>query len=253
MVSIENKPIGVARGKFNAPFRTIQVEQGDSGDVLKDLVTQGQFADQPWVTWLDYDGTFDETMLDDLQVVVADAPSNSVVLVTFNATANSLGDSPAKRDKYLRKLMGTAVSDQLSIGDFGKDRISQTIIASMQAYVASLAAKLGRLGGYLPAWSIAYRDGAPMVTIGGILPTEATRPGLQQILASKDWIGIQPNEVAAPPLTLKEISALQRLLPSGQPLTRANVQALGFDLEDAQIAAYSDHYKRYPAFVQVIT
>jgi hypothetical protein len=57
--------------------------------------------------------------------------------------------------------------------------------------------------------------------------------------------------IDAPPLTTKEVMALQSMLPRKNKLTREDVQKIGFDLEEAHLTSYADHYLRYPQFAQV--
>jgi len=41
-------------------------------------------------------------------------------------------------------------------------------------------------------------------------------------------------------------------LPRANPLSRAEVRALGFDLNEEQIEAFETYYRQYPAFAQIV-
>jgi hypothetical protein len=71
------------------------------------------------------------------------------------------------------------------------------------------------------------------------------------MISDANWAGRPVDVIEAPALTAKEVSALQSQLPDSKPLTRTDVQGLGFDLEDAQLRSFVDHYLNYPSFVQV--
>lgn len=253
MISIENKPIGALRARFNAPFKTVKVEEGESNDVLRAIADDDALNRRQWVVWLDYDRALSPEVLLDIGTVVTHAPPNSVLILTVNASAGSHGDNPRKREAYVRNLLGPSVSDSLTAADFGADAIVETLAASLRSYIADQAVQLGRPGGFVEGFRIPYRDGSPMLTIGGFLCAPGARSGVRTAIADAHWPGMPRIPVAAPPLTMKEISALQRLLPSDRPITRAALRRAGFDLEDEQLSTFCEHYRRYPAFSQVVT
>src|SRR6185312_9628390 len=105
---------------------------------------------------------------------------------------------------------------------------------------------------FVPAFRIIYRDSAPMVTVGGILPAKGAARRAAELVANAGW-ACRPNQpVVAPHLTIREAAALQGLLPCPTALSRDVVQGLGFDLEDEQIAAFQRYYRQYPAFAQIV-
>ncbi|MDB5472548.1 MAG: hypothetical protein JWR84_4108 [Caulobacter sp.] len=252
MISIENKPIGALRGKFNSPFKTVIVEEGDSSVVLRDIANREKELEKPWVVWLDYDRGLTREVLDDVGIVITHAPINSVLIVTINAAAGSLGKGAGGRQHYLKNLLGDSVDDGLPQESFESEGIVGVLANALQNYLVAQAVQLGRPGGLVPGFKIPYRDGSQMLTIGGVLPAPAARSAVKACLQSVEWPGFPGVPVEAPPLTLKEITALQRLLPSAKPISRAQLRRIGFDLEDEQLRTYCEHYRRYPAFLQVV-
>lgn len=251
LISIENNDVGAIRARFNAPFRSIVVEEGDSTPVLKELSEREELHDAPWIVWLDYDRSVTESTCDDIDLLVTHAPANSVIMITVDA--GGLGTGAAGRETYLRALLGDAISDDLRTEDFAIAQMPEIIGKGLLDFIASRAVDLGRPGGFVSAFQIPYKDSSQMVTCGGILPAQAARGAARSCVADPAWPGFPSVPVIAPPLTLKEVHALQRLLPSPTVISRADVQAIGFDLLDEQILAYSAHYRRYPTFSQVVS
>ena len=130
---------------------------------------------------------------------------------------------------------------QESLADFALD------------YMRSVAADLSRPGGFLPAFRAIYRDSAPMVTVGGILPAKGAVRAATEVLGSGKWSGKPLKAIMAPHLTLREAAVLQSQLPSANQLTRKLINGLGFDLEEDQIETFQTYYKQYPAFAQIFT
>ena len=119
-------------------------------------------------------------------------------------------------------------------------------------YMKSVAADVARPGGFVPAFRAIYQDGAPMITVGGVLPTKSAAKSAADVISLSTWPCRPSLPIRAPHLTLREAVVLQSQLPSTSQLTRAAVQALGFDLDDHQIAAFEAYYKQYPSFAQIV-
>ena len=252
MISIEDDDIGFERAKFNKPYKTICVKHALSTDALQALRADEKFATRPWMVWLDYDGRLDETVIEDLRFVVENAPPNSILLTTFNADGRKYG-RPKHRIRRIRDLLGDIVPDELVREDVDEDNLSMTLANLVRDYLISTASTISRPGGFVPAFHALYRDGASMVTIGGVLPSRGDLPQVRQIVLAQDWIGIAPMPVVAPQLTLKEAAVLQAELPRSRRLTRASVRRVGFDLEEHHIKAFEMYYRFYPAFAQIST
>ena len=52
---------------------------------------------------------------------------------------------------------------------------------------------------------------------------------------------------------MREAMALQSRLPDPSGLSRGIVRALGFDLDEKEIAVYEQYYREYPAFAEIVT
>lgn len=252
MVSIENDKIGYLRAVFNKPFKSIRVVNEISTVALRSLCADDKFNACPWLVWLDYDGIFDETAADDIRLVIESAPVNTALVVTFNADHRKYG-KPKHRAGRLKNLLGEVVPDKLSREDCEGEKLPDLLANLVIDSMKSAAASACRPGGFYPCFRIVYRDGADMVTVGGILPSTGSLPTIRETVREKSWPSQPIEAVTIPPLTIKEISILQAQLPRRKKLTRTSIRRLGFDLEENQVEAYEKFYKYYPTYAQITT
>jgi hypothetical protein len=251
MISIEGNEIGYRRAVFNVPFATVRVKHGFSGAVLPELFVDENLRKKPWMIWLDYDYELNESARDDLRSVVENAPQNSILLATFNGLETKYGQA-TDRPERLREVLGDVVPDDLAKNACRSDRMQATLADLATDFLVSSAADIARPGGFVPAFKIVYQDGAPMVTVGGVLPAKGAARVAADTIDCADWPCRPPAPIKAPNLTMREAAVLQAQLPKDGPLSRANVQALGFDLEEHEIEAFQTYYRQYPSFAQIV-
>lgn len=252
MVSIEGNDVGFLRATFNSPYATVRVKKGLSGQVLPTLYEDEIIKGRPWLVWLDYDYGFDESVSDDVRSLIENAPANSIVLITFNGHEGTYGRA-ADRAERLRKVFGDVVPDDLAKVDCKDERMQETLADLAMDFMKAVAADLSRPGGFVPAFRVIYKDNAPMITVGGVLPTKGAARIATDIVAGKGWRCRPARRIVAPHLTVREAVVLQSQLPCKEPLTRAVVKRLGFDLEEEQIETFQTYYNQYPSFAQVVS
>ena len=251
MVSIESHEIGYSRAKFNSPLKTVIVKKGFSSEVLPTLYVDNKYAGRPWMVWLDYDYELRESIKSDIRSVIENAPGDSILLVTFDGKDGRYGEAP-DRPGLLRTVLGTVVPDELSKEACEGEQMRDTLADLALGYMGATAAENSRPGGFVPAFRAIYQDGAPMVTVGGVLPALENAQTAKSLVGQASWPCRPTKPIRAPHLTIREAAALQSQLPCNQKLSRADVQALGFDLEVEQIEAFENYYRQYPAFAQII-
>lgn len=252
MVSIEADDITHARALYNAPYRTVKVLKGVSDEIIPDLLARDSLRNRPWMVWLDYDRTIDEQKLQELTDLVVALPADSFLITTFSATGGPYGKQPASRPARLKQLFGDAAPEDLDVDECKEEALARVLAQATQDFLLTKALDYSRPGAYVPAFRLTYKDGTPMVTVGGFLPSVANQAEAAAATADASWVGIVDNTIDTPPLTAKESLALQEALPAASaPLTRADVQTMGFDLEDGQVESFQRHYLRYPTFSQL--
>lgn len=253
MVSIEADEIGFRRAEFNKVYRTIKLKHGQSGDVLPDLLDLDDICGRPWIVWLDYDYALNESVVEDMQWLVVNAPPNSILLFTFSANANPGVYGKLKhRPERIRSLLGGVVPDDLQSEACETTTLPITLATYALDFLASEVADAARLGGFVKAFSVPYVDSTAMVTVGGVLPTKGTVAAARAVVARSSWHCLLDEIIQAPQLTLKEIAALQSEMPSVNDLTRERVKEIGFDLRDKQIRSFQKYYKYLPSFAEVV-
>lgn len=251
MISMEESDIGYSRSRFNRPFKTVEVKNGISSEILPELLDENRLTKSPWMVWLDYDSQLNEGIISDLQLLVERLPQSSILLTTFNAVPSKYG-KPNQRVENLKNMLGSVVPDDLDKSDCDGDRLLQTLGELVTDYLKSAAIQVSRPGGFHPAFRIPYRDGAGMVTVGGVLPAKDKASGLRTLLMNHDWQGFADSVICAPLLTLREAAVLQSELPRRKRLSRTSIRRLGFDLEDHQIRAFEKYYMYYPSYAEVM-
>ena len=252
MVSIEKDDIGYARAQFNAPYATVRIRHGSSTDILPTLYIDDSVRHRPWVVWLDYDRSFDEDMRDDIRSAIEHAPENTVLLVTIDAREKQYG-RPSERPDRLRQLFENVAPDHLSKSDC-RGHPMQDILARLTTdFMTSAAQHVARPGRFIPAFQLVYKDKAEMITVGGILPHPTKVASAEAIIRDARWRCSPSRQISAPLLTVREALALQAMLPTHQPLTRAAIQNAGLDLDEDQIAVFEMYYREYPAYAQIVT
>lgn len=252
MVSIEGDEAIFKRADFNRPFRTIEVVHGYSNVVVPELLERADISARPWIAWLDYDRYLTDERLDELSALVMNANQGSVLLTTFNANPENYGNDTDARRLAATELLGTDyVAAELPDEAFDGARLMRTLADGVLAYLAGLAIREGREGPFLPAVRLLYRDSTYMATVGGFLPRPEDADLCEAMVADGDWCGFEDAIIETHPLTLRELLALSRLMPSPQPLDTADVAALGFELDEEQIRFYEKHYGRYPAYAEL--
>ncbi len=252
MVSIEGNEVGYRRALFNSPYATVCVRHGLSSEVLPSLFDDDLIARRPWLVWLDYDYEFSESVKEDTESIIEKAPTNSICLTTFNGHERRYGTPPGDRPARLRELFGDVVPDELSKADCKEQRMQETLADFALDFMKSTAVNLARPGGFVPAFRLIYKDSAPMVTVGGVLPAKGAARAAMEVVDADEWPCRPPKPIIAPHLTIREAVVLQSQLPRKDAITRKMIRDLGFDLEDDQIEAFQKYYRQYPAFAQIV-
>lgn len=251
MVSIENDHDVFVRAEYNKPFKSIEVVEGSTTDVIPDLLDRADLKERAWIVWLDYDSAIDDPRLDELSGLVAELPPGSAILTTFNAMSKNYGGDTDRVLEAVQDLFGDDIVGDRESEDLKGRGLMATLADCVLGHLKSTAIQSGRKGGFVPGVRLLYRDSANMVTVGGFLPDPDRAELCSELVESPEWCGREAEVIETQPLTLREVQALSQLLPSNTGLSQAEVSELGIELSKAQIGFFERHYLRYPTYAEI--
>lgn len=255
MISIEHDAQKTDRFKFNRPFGCIEIEFGESTQVLASLEW-----DLKTILWLDYDSKLDATVLADVAFFCANAVPGSFVAITVNAHPDSKeGVPPLELPRYrAQELEARVLKENVPADITGKElRGWGTAKACRRIINNKIEQTLNERNGgrqaapaflYQQLFNFHYADNAKMLTVGGLLIDE----GLSDQLSHCGFHNLRffrsddkPYLIRVPNLTYKEIRHLAEQLPVNDP---AELHAQAIPQKDLE--AYREVYRYFPTFAE---
>ncbi|MBS42148.1 MAG: hypothetical protein CMH83_02995 [Nocardioides sp.] len=247
MVSIEHEIDDEARFRFNAPFASIDLKFGESGEVLAELSWT-----QRSIVWLDYDGRLDAAKLEDLDYLMRNVPSGSVVVLSVNAHPHTDIEKRLQRARAdLDSALPRTASNE-SLGGWGTAEMYREVV-NEQIQISLGERNAGQPAAaqfaYRQLFNFQYSDGARMLTLGGLVHDAGQQAhfngcGFDEFDFFRDADDAYTIEV--PKLTLKEMRHLDAQLPGD---TFADLEEVGIPVADA--ATYAELYRFFPKFVDI--
>lgn len=222
MVSIEKKASDKDRFEFNKPLK-INMVYTDSSTALRKLDIKNKDS----VIWLDYDGNFNKDMVKDFTYIAANARPYSIALLTCRQSLDYYLDldNNGTIDNYERftEEFEEFVPYGIKKKDFERNNFSKLI---QQMLVNAMDTKLSEINAaseaseqlrFKQVFFFTYSDGAPMLTIGGIMLKESSLKTFNSKFRTKTMDFIREKdksyEIDIPILTKKETDFLNKYLP----------------------------------------
>lgn len=256
MISIEINEGNKNRFDFNKPFSCINIEYGSSTTVLPNL----ELDKKNNIIWLDYDGKISNDTFSDIDSIVLNACSGSVFLVSLNVEVDR-----GKEDNGMNQLIKDIGKERIPI-EFLEEKINQRTYPKIVYEMIDRQVKktlMHRNGGsdseikYFQLFHYLYKDGANMLTIGGILANNTQERLINKMkLDEIRHLSFDNKEfkISCPNLTYKEVHLLNNLLPCELELTAKgtirNSEFKKVHLGHSDIIKYSELYKYYPNFAE---
>ncbi len=267
MLSIEKDVSARACFRFNRPYKCVRLKFAMSADVLPTLRWGRRM-----IIWLDYDDRLTVDILGDIATVCLRATSGSLVVISVNAQPDA---EPSKEDRDLYqeetgKLFDLSdyrlhkakelIGEKLPASTSGADLRGQGLANVFRDIIHNeIAEQLSIRNAILPAeekisyrqlFHFRYKDGAQMLTVGGILYRAAEEP----TVATCDFdtlpfikSGTEHYSIKAPCLTAKEIRHLNAQLPTN---STGKLRAPGVPAADIQ--RYAEVYRYFPTFSEIL-
>ena len=248
MICIERDKHHAERFEFNKPFKCIELKFGESVDILPKL----EWIERPTMIWLDYDDPMNSAILSDIGVASTSLVSGSFLLVTVRNSAGDFGANSRERLAKLGGEVGTRIPDDVRHPDLvpkSLGRLLWRIIDSEIKYKVnerSSGLRDSLQYKYEQILHFDYRDGARMLTVGGIIYQKSQRNQFTECNFTSlpfAMAGDTPHGIKCPPLTYKELKCLDSQLP-GPPTPSLP----GVKME--QIGEYAEHYRYFPNYVE---
>ncbi len=251
MFSIEGGG-GDDRQRFldNRPFANIDLLWGRTDTELSKI----DFGLRT-IAWLDYDGRLTRSVLDDVATVVAAISSGSLfsISVQCSPTPFDAAEPRATVDSYAKDFGGDCVDpaiDDASLVGWGTGAFFKSVIDA--GIETALAARNGvrpwdQKIEYHQVFNFRYRDGAHMLTVGGLFLDRGQRHLLGQCAFDElDFIrfGADPFTIEVPQLTSREL----RLLDIQMPLI-GETRLVHGSMPSVEAARFARIYRYLPNYV----
>jgi hypothetical protein len=252
MVSIENTQDAVQQKRFdfNSPYRHVQMCYGLSTNILAGLTWQ-----EPTVLWLDYDGSLDRTVLNDIETAILRAVPGSALFVSVNAgpptQKNEDGTLVSFVDALSRQIGAEMVPASVKSSDFSGWNTAQIYRTIINNKIEETLLSLSRVNAspkvYKQLVNFHYKDGVQMLTIGGVIcgaeqDETYDRCGFDKLpFVSVDHTAYL---IDPPLLTFNEIRSIDSMIP----LSGGDYDTI--PLSKADIDKYVKVYRYFPSFVE---
>ncbi len=239
------------RMKFNLPYEFITLRMSSLQDALPKIVKKRT----KYLAWVDFDRQLDADMLRDIDDCILTLPMQSIFIVTVDARArvprhivesNEL--TPKQQDKWLLKQFNE------EFGLFVERKIVAKDLDDSEIPGLYYDAIIGRINEtirvrdgaeFIQFFNFLYADGAPMLTIGGMIGTAEDREKMAVTLNHEFAAGgREPVLIKVPHLTFRE----KQWLDSNLQCDKAC-----FELDDDGLENYRRFYRQYPTFVESLT
>lgn len=249
MISIEVDETKKESFEFNKPLNCIQLEFGSSTEVIPSLNME---IGERSIIWLDYDETFNLNIILDIKYILSIMQSGSIFLMSCNYHLAKDGE----RLKYLKDNFG----DRVPLDLHEKDLIRKSCPSVIQRMINELIIQAldernSGLGEdekfvYQQLYYFVYQDGAPMVTIGGILFQEKDRVTFNKCqFDTLDFVAFNniPYDIDIPVLTYKEIQCINKILPYKNDEAISEIT----HISEKDIKKYAKLYRYFPHYMEI--
>ena len=278
MVSIESDIDYAEKYEFNKPFGCVRLELGLSNKVLSRMKYENKF-----IAWLDYDYAIDMSMLTDIEILIENLFSGSIILSSYNAMApritalkeefrdsiaaleKEFQDKESTHSKLLRRKLKSQVAQEYVPRDIPVQGLAKTEIYSKvvrMIFVNKIKSALLNKNAALDdseKWECSqiiyfnYRDGADMSTLGWVFYQRKDKDKFEKCEFSLlDFYrnGDSAYKIDIPNLTIKEIRFLQEHMPLADgEIDRKKISDKIYSDED--VVSFSEVYKYFPNFMDI--
>ncbi len=241
MKSLEENNALFPRCQFNAPYDCIEVLNSSVASALPELFV----ADVPTIMWLDYDSKLSGSHLEEIRLAAASLTSPSLIVVSVNVHPDNNDERLVEFIKRFGERDGSRVTKP---ADLNRLRFPKLMWEYIDGAIRQGITSRSDHAFYEQILNIRYRDGAEMLTVGGLIcdrTHDAKSCGFDSMHFTSSTH--EAYDLKVPKLTYRERKALDALLPSdGADLGNAPP-----GLSEADIRGYAELYRHAPFYVDV--
>lgn len=250
MISIEAEKERQIRYEFNKPLKCIQMWYGTTNEILPQI---DGFDEKMNLIWLDYDDAFEESMLVDIETICRNIDIGSMFFISCNYSVG--GKIPSEKMESFRKNVGVFFDEKIEKNNYTTKKMPFVIKKLIDSQINKTVEMRNRLGQgfveYKQLLFLTYQDGAPMMTIGGILADQELKEKIDNSrLFDKYWFMSYDDKVVTieiPKLTNKEIQLILKNLPLTEEEFLAQEEKF-FGIEYEEISKFERIYRYYPYY-----
>jgi hypothetical protein len=250
MISIEAEKERQIRYEFNKPLKCIQMWYGTTNEVLPQI---DGFDEKMNLIWLDYDNSFEDTMLLDVETICRNLNVGSMFFVSCNYSFR--GEKPSEKMESFKNNVGDFFDEQIEKSNYTSKKMPIIIKKLIDNQINKTIDMRNRLDQrhiqYLQLLFLTYKDGAPMMTIGGILADEELNEKIKNSNLFDKYSFMSCDEhifaIDIPKLTNKEIQLILKNLPISEKEFTENDQKF-YGIEYEEICKFEKIYRYYPYY-----
>lgn len=252
MISIEAEEQHAVRYEFNKPLKTIEMKYGMTNQILPQI--EG-FEQKLNIVWLDYDDAFSYKMLTDVETLIRKIGIGSMFFISCNSSIG--GSEKGTKQKAFIDQVGSYYLDDTDKDLFTNKKIPIVIKRHFDHIVTKGVYTRNKLKEtkleYIQLVFFIYSDGAPMVTIGGIIVDQILKQKLQNYGLFNKYpfivTGSKYFKIEIPKLTYKEIQLILRNIPLTQEEYN-HISSELYDISFTEIEQFQKLYRYYPHYTE---
>lgn len=247
LISIEDGSFSIQKLAFNSPYSFINIIQSSSTSALNDIdLTKKSLV------WLDYDGTLEKYMFDDVYSLFSKLPSGSIYIITCNRELKNKKTRSEYTASEFTDEYGVLVPFKVENNSFTSENNYKTIRKMFMNHISDILNMRNQVEDplkFIQLYNLVYQEyrGANMFTFGGVVMNENIDT---ESLCLSDFDFIRSSEEAykieVPNLTRKEVDLINSyLFEKEEELLRLNI------INGTELEKFKKTYKYLPNFYDV--
>jgi len=255
MVCIEWGDIA-KRMRFNKPFKFIKLKLGAFAQYIPSIRPRDRL-----LIWLDYDRPLDPEILQDIDGTLGRLAPSSIFILTVDARPRlsenefSLeGKSSEEREeetlRTYKRWFGSYSNTEFTRDLVARSHVTPLFYEVLSERIRQTLSRRGENLQFIQFFNFSYRDGAPMLTVGGMIGTRDDEEALDSNgILNHRFVrrGSDSLQISVPPLTIREKHWLDHRLSA-----TLRADSLSFELDEPLLANYCKFYKEYPTYLEAL-